>query len=77
MTRNQFIKLQENFAEYAKVKTTYKSAFPRRADGKKYDHNACLWGIGVGALSDFVILADMGHRVAIHFEDVKLPKLAY
>ena len=75
MTRNQFIKLQENFADYAKMETSYMSSNPRSE--KKEKKNGYLWGIGVGTLSDFVILAIYGHRVAIPFGDVKLPKLPW
>ncbi len=75
MTRNQFIKLHENFADYARMETTYKAFNPH--SGKKEKRNGMFRGIGVGALDDFVILARMGHTEAIRFEDVKLPKLAW
>lgn len=75
MTRNQFIKLQENFADYAKMETTYKAGNPHNE--KKEKRTGFFWGIGVGTLEDFVILAHFGHKEAIPFTDVKLPKLAW
>lgn len=72
MTRNQFIKLQENFANYAKAETAYKYTSPRSR--AKLESKGRIWGIST-VFADHVILADFGYKVAIHFEDVKLPKV--
>lgn len=76
MTQNQFEKLQTNFALYAKVETTYKASSPY-SNGKKLDYPGSFMGIGVGANTGRIILAHAGTRMAIPFEDVKLPKLAW
>ena len=76
MTKNQFIRLHENFAEYAKMKTSFKATTPY-SNWKKVPGEAFIWGLGSGVLDDFVVLVKDGHRMAIHYEDVKLPRLAW
>lgn len=76
MTQNQFNKLHEIFALYADKWTTYRTTRPF-SNGKKVEGTAMFIGVGVGVNEGRVILSSCGHRMAIPFTDVKLPKLSW
>lgn len=76
MTTKQFERLQQSFALYANMETSYKSSVPY-SGGKKVEKKACLMGIGVNSNLGKVILASCGFSYAVPFKDVKLPKLAW
>lgn len=74
MTKEQFYFLAENSAKYAGVKFNYRQFIPIMA---RYAFTFGFFeGVGVSeANKERVILAACGHRIAIPFQNVDLPKL--
>lgn len=68
MTHEEYTKLAENFAYYARVTVVFKHDTPNF-------HNyttGILLGIGM-TIKDTIIIGHLGTRLAIHYSNVKLP----
>lgn len=72
MTRNQFHKLSEEFANYANCKVSFKQYIPS-AD-KYIQSNGALRGIGQDANAESIIIASCGYIKAIYYAYVEFPK---
>ena len=73
MNPEQFRKMAEEFYLYAGKETTYMAYSP--ATGTMRRFKGPLLGIGVEENIYTVILGEGGHRVAIYFANVSLPKI--
>lgn len=81
MTKEQYYEMVENFADYANKEVTYKrfNVYYGSDYGEisKRKYNTCkgiLRGVGINGNAEHLILADYGHRSAIHYRDIEFPK---
>ena len=70
MTHEEYTKLAENFADYARVRVEFKHDTPNF-----HDHSTgILLGIGM-SFKDTIIIGHLGTRLAIHYSNVKRPQI--
>ena len=73
MTKNQFQKLAENFADYARKEVSYKAWCPSANDFRPA--TGILLGLDVsGVNTECLVLGSQGHRVTIYYKFVDFPK---
>ena len=73
MTKNQFLKLAENFADYARAEVSFKYWFPSTNDYRP--GKGILLGFDLGSETcPCLIIGHMGHRIALYYEYVDYPK---
>lgn len=72
MTKNQFHKLAENFAEYARTEVSFKAWCPSANDYRP--GKGILLGIDLYSGLEALIIGHMGHRIALYYEYVNYPK---
>lgn len=72
MTKNQFHKLAENFADYARAEVTFKAWCPSTDDYRP--GRGILLGMDFSTGCECLILGHMGHRISLYYEFVDYPK---
>ena len=76
MTQNDYIKVAQNFAGYANKRVEFEKLDLYSEGLNKYiKSSARLIGVGVMGNAEHFILADLGHRMAVHYSKVKMPKI--
>lgn len=72
MTKAQFHKLAENFADYARAEVSFKSWCPSANDYRP--GKGILLGISLYADAECLVIGEMGHSIALFYEYVNYPK---
>ena len=80
MTRKQYERMATNFSQFAgmmvpyRVQNPYKDNPFHRSYGEEYlTYFGQLWGVGIGANTESMIITKDGHKYAIHFKDITWP----
>lgn len=71
MTEAQYRRLAENFCDFAGKQIEFQMFIPSANQYRKAV--GTLRGIGVDCNAECAIIANSGHRYAIHYSNIKLP----
>lgn len=72
MTKNQFQKLAENFAYYARAEVSFKAWCPSANEYRP--GKGILLGLDLATGCECLILGHMGHRITLYYECVDYPE---
>lgn len=72
MTKNQFQKLAENFADYARAEVSFTAWCPSANDYRP--GKGILLGVSFRADVECLVLGHMGHQIILFYKYVNYPK---